>query len=60
MGRAIGETMAVLMSCGDRPALPFNFLDPRQTMTATITIERGETVQGSIHYQNYIGQVNES
>ncbi|MDZ7402203.1 MAG: phosphate ABC transporter permease subunit PstC [candidate division KSB1 bacterium] len=52
MGRAIGETMTVLMACGNAPALPHSFLDPVRTMTATIAIELGETVQGSLHYQS--------
>lgn len=52
MGRAIGETMTVLMACGNAPALPHSFLDPVRTMTAAIAIELGETVQGSLHYQS--------
>ena len=52
MGRAIGETMTVLMACGNAPAMPHSFLDSVRTMTATIAIELGETVQGDIHYQS--------
>lgn len=52
MGRAIGETMTVLMACGNAPALPHSFLDSVRTMTATIAIELGETVQGDIHYRS--------
>jgi phosphate transport system permease protein len=52
MGRAIGETMTVLMACGNAPALPHSFLDSIRTMTATIAIELGETVQGDIHYRS--------
>jgi phosphate transport system permease protein len=52
MGRAIGETMTVLMATGNAPALPHSFLDPVRTMTATIAIELGETVQGDIHYRS--------
>jgi phosphate transport system permease protein len=52
MGRAIGETMTVLMACGNAPAMPESFLDPVRTMTATIAIELGETVQGSTHYHS--------
>ncbi|MBN2008325.1 phosphate ABC transporter permease subunit PstC [candidate division KSB1 bacterium] len=51
MGRAIGETMTVLMACGNAPAFPHSFLDSVRTMTATIAIELGETVQGYIHYR---------
>jgi phosphate transport system permease protein len=50
MGRAIGETMTVLMVCGNAAAMPHSYLDPVRTMTATIAIELGETVQGSTHY----------
>jgi phosphate transport system permease protein len=52
MGRAIGETMTVLMACGNAPAMPHSFLDSVRTMTATIAIELGETVQGDIHYRS--------
>jgi phosphate transport system permease protein len=50
MGRAIGETMTVLMACGNATALPTSFFSPVRTMTATIAIELGETVQKSTHY----------
>jgi len=52
MGRAIGETMTVLMATGNAPAMPHSFLDSIRTMTATIAIELGETVQGGIHYRS--------
>lgn len=52
MGRAIGETMTVLMATGNAPALPHSFLDSVRTMTATIAIELGETVQGDIHFRS--------
>jgi len=52
MGRAIGETMTVLMACGNAPAMPSGFFDSVRTMTATIAIELGETVQGGIHYKS--------
>jgi phosphate transport system permease protein len=52
MGRAIGETMTVLMACGNAPAFPRSFLDPVRTMTATVAIELGETVQGDTHYRS--------
>jgi phosphate transport system permease protein len=50
MGRAIGETMTVLMATGNARALTFNFLDPIQTMTATIAIELGEVPYNTTHY----------
>jgi len=52
MGRAIGETMTVLMACGNAPAFPESILDPIRTMTATMAIELGETVQGGMHYKS--------
>jgi phosphate transport system permease protein len=52
MGRAIGETMTVLMACGNAPALPHSLMDPVRTMTAAIAIELGETVQGGLHYRS--------
>lgn len=52
MGRAIGETMTVLMATGNAPAMPRALTDPIRTMTATIAIELGETVQGGTHYHS--------
>ncbi len=52
MGRAIGETMTVLMATGNAPAMPKALTDPIRTMTSTIAIELGETVQGSTHYHS--------
>lgn len=50
MGRAIGETMTVLMACGNAPAMPTSFLDSVRTMTATIAIELGEVPYDTTHY----------
>jgi phosphate transport system permease protein len=52
VGRAIGETMAVLMVTGNAANLPGrDFLfQPVRTMTATIAAEMGEVAQGSPHY----------
>ncbi|MEM6263620.1 MAG: phosphate ABC transporter permease subunit PstC [Bacteroidota bacterium] len=50
MGRAIGETMTVLMATGNAPAMPNGFFDPVRTITATIAIELGEVPYGSTHY----------
>lgn len=50
LGRAIGETMTVLMACGNAPAFPESFLAAVRTMTATIAIELGEVPQGTTHY----------
>ena len=50
IGRAIGETMTVLMACGNAAAMPHSFLDPVRTLTSTIAIELGEVPYGSTHY----------
>ena len=50
MGRAIGETMTVLMATGNALKMPYHFLDSVRTMTATIAIELGEVPFGSEHY----------
>lgn len=50
MGRAIGETMTVLMACGNVIAMPHGLFDPVRTMTATIAIELGEVPTGTTHY----------
>jgi phosphate transport system permease protein len=51
LGRAIGETMAVLMVTGNAAVIPHTFLQPVRTMTATIAMEMGEVVKGGLHYQ---------
>ncbi len=53
IGRAIGETMAVMMVTGNAARMPLtlnSFLMPVRTMTATIAAEMGEVAQGSTHY----------
>ncbi len=53
LGRALGETMAVMMVTGNAPMLPtsLNLLFiPVRTMTATIASEMGEVATGSAHY----------
>ena len=51
VGRAIGETMAVLMATGHSVRIPQSVFDPVRTLTATIAAELGETSKGSEHYQ---------
>ncbi len=55
MGRAIGETMTVLMATGCAPAMPESFLDSVRTMTATIAIELGEVPYNTTHYYALFG-----
>jgi len=50
MGRAIGETMTVLMATGNARAFPHGFLDSIRTMTANIAIELGEVPYYTTHY----------
>jgi phosphate transport system permease protein len=50
IGRAIGETMTVLMVTGNAAVIPNTFLQPVRTMTATIAAEMGEVAQGTPHY----------
>ena len=51
VGRAVGETMAVLMATGHAVKIPTSVLDSVRTITATIAAELGETARGSGHYQ---------
>jgi phosphate transport system permease protein len=51
VGRAIGETMAVLMATGHAVNIPTSIFDPIRTLTATIAAELGETAVGSPHYR---------
>lgn len=53
IGRAIGETMTVMMVTGNAPVLPTGLsalFKPTRTMTATIAAEMGEVANGSVHY----------
>jgi len=53
VGRAIGETMAVMMVTGNAARMPLGldaFFKPVRTMTATIAAEMGEVARGSTHY----------
>ena len=50
LGRAVGETMIVLMASGNASILSANIFDSVRTMSATIAAELGEVVHGSAHY----------
>lgn len=50
MGRAIGETMTVLMATGCAPAMPESFLSAVRTLTSSIAIELGEVAYDTTHY----------
>jgi len=51
IGRAIGETMAVLMVTGNAALMPTSLFDPVRTIPATIAAELGEAPSGGAHYQ---------
>ncbi len=58
VGRAVGETIAVLMCTGHSVRMPFDgdfpffhALQPARALTATIAAEMGEAAKGSEHYQ---------
>jgi phosphate transport system permease protein len=51
IGRAVGETMAVLMATGHSVQIPHSLFDPVRTLTATIAAELGESVAGGEHYR---------
>lgn len=51
IGRAIGETMAVLMVTGNAAVIPATLLEPVRTIPATIAAELGESPAGGTHYE---------
>ena len=51
VGRAVGETMAVLMATGHAVNVPHSIFDSVRTLTATIAAELGEASEGSPHYR---------
>ncbi len=51
IGRAIGETMAVLMVTGNAAIMPKSFLEPVRTIPATIAAELGEAPFGGTHFK---------
>ena len=51
IGRAVGETMAVLMATGHAVHIPTSLLDSVRTLTANIAAELGEAPAGSDHYR---------
>jgi phosphate transport system permease protein len=51
-GRAIGETMVVLMVAGGSAQIPHSIFQSARPLTSTIAAEMGETVMGDLHYQS--------
>ncbi len=51
LGRAVGETMIVLMAAGNTPILDINIFNGFRTLSANIAVELPEAVKGSTHYR---------
>lgn len=55
IGRAVGETMAVILVAGSIPIIPTSLFEPVRTLTVNIVIEMGYVVTGSDHYHALFG-----
>ncbi|MEZ8105418.1 ABC transporter permease subunit [Vibrio cortegadensis] len=51
LGRAVGETMIVLMATGNTPIMDWNIFEGMRTLSATIAVELPESEVGSSHYR---------
>lgn len=51
LGRAVGETMIVLMAAGNTPILEWNIFNGFRTLSANLAVELPEAVRGSTHYR---------
>lgn len=51
LGRAVGETMIVLMATGNTPIMDWNILEGMRTLSASIAVEMPESEVGSSHYR---------
>lgn len=51
MGRAVGETMIVLMATGNTPIMDMNIFEGMRTLSANIAVEIPESAVGSSHYR---------
>jgi phosphate transport system permease protein len=51
LGRAVGETMIVLMAAGNTPVMDWNIFNGFRTLSANIAVELPEAVQFSTHYR---------
>lgn len=51
LGRAVGETMIVLMAAGNTPVMEWNIFNGFRTLSANIAVELPEAVQHSTHYR---------
>lgn len=51
MGRAVGETMIVLMATGNTPIMEANIFEGLRTLAANVAVEMPESEVGSSHYR---------
>ena len=51
LGRAVGETMIVLMATGNTPVMDWNVFNGFRTLSANIAVELPEAVRNSTHYR---------
>ena len=51
LGRAVGETMIVLMAAGNTPLMSWNLFNGFQTLSAAIATELPEAARNSTHYR---------
>jgi phosphate transport system permease protein len=51
MGRAVGETMIVLMATGNTPIMDANIFEGMRTLAANVAVEMPESEVGSSHYR---------
>lgn len=51
LGRAVGETMIVLMATGNTPIMDINIFEGMRTLAANIAVEMPESAVGSSHYR---------
>ena len=51
LGRAVGETMIVLMAAGNTPIMDWNVFSGFRTLSANIAVELPEAVEGDTHYR---------
>jgi phosphate transport system permease protein len=51
LGRAVGETMIVLMAAGNTPLMDLNIFNGFRTLSANIAVEMPEAVVYGTHYR---------
>ncbi len=51
LGRAVGETMIVLMAAGNTPIMDWNIFNGFRTLSANLAVELPEAEQGSTHFR---------